>query len=361
MSPTHPSRYPLQPWSRGGLNGLHVQRLLERWLRRWGFAISGWVVGFVAVGLAQVQVSEDHARVAQAVAQLHQQLAALPHGLPDGSVKTLPTDEQGMLGSLPRLTRQGPIWVDLQHILTQRGLHLVSLRPLPLPLDKGSPADLSSQALALRVQGRFEDWTRVWAELTHAGPLCSIERLSIAATARPTEVQIDAVLRLWLRPDEGDAQTPSEFVDAWDLLRLSRARPLERSEAVLFAQAKGLSLGEDAAQPIQLAETRAPNGSGVSATAIGGAAADALPEDPQRWPLARVRLAGIWQQGADRQAILSAGSHWVKVSPGQRVTQEGHRVAAITDAGVSLRLAQGPLWVLNWDERADNSKGGTSK
>lgn len=361
MSLDHPSRQPWHAPSWGDLNWPHVQRLLERWLRRWGFAISGCVVGFAAVGLAQVQLSEDHARTAQAVAQLHQQLAALPDGVPDGSVKSLSIDEQGLLGSLPGSTRQAQIWVDLQQILAQRGLSLVSLRPLPLTLAKASPVGLSSQAVALRVQGRFEDWSRVWAELAHAGPVCSIERLSIAATTRPAEVQIDAVLRLWLRPGEVDSHTPSEFVDAWDRLRLSQAQPLARSGAVLFAQAKGQSFGEDAPQPIELAETRAPNEAGVSAAAIGVAAADALPEDPQRWPLARVRLAGLWQQGADRQAILSAGSHWVKVSPGQRVTQEGHRVAAITDAGVSLRLAQGPLLVLNWGERQDNTKGGTPK
>jgi hypothetical protein len=75
---------------------------------------------------------------------------------------------------------------------------------------------------------------------------------------------------------------------------------------------------------------------------------EVVSKDPQQWPLAQVRLLGLWRQGAEPQAILSAGPHWAKVSQGQRVTLEGHRVAAITDQGVRLQLAQGAVIEIPW-------------
>jgi hypothetical protein len=75
-----------------------------------------------------------------------------------------------------------------------------------------------------------------------------------------------------------------------------------------------------------------------------------LPDDPHQWPLARLRLAGLWQQGGTRQAVLSADTHWAKVAVGQRVTLEGHRVVTITEEGVGLRLGQGPVFQLTWAE-----------
>jgi Tfp pilus assembly protein PilP len=89
-------------------------------------------------------------------------------------------------------------------------------------------------------------------------------------------------------------------------------------------------------------------GSGEAAQPAAATAPD-LPEDPERWPLARLRLAGVWQQGADRQAVLVAGPHWVRVRPGQRVTLEGHRVQAISSEAVTLRAARGPVHVLHWE------------
>jgi hypothetical protein len=75
-----------------------------------------------------------------------------------------------------------------------------------------------------------------------------------------------------------------------------------------------------------------------------------LPDDPHQWPFSRVRLAGLWQQGGERQAVLTAAGHSVMVAPGQRVTLEGHRVVAITDEGVHLRLRKGPWLPLAWAE-----------
>lgn len=366
MSLENQSGYPVRELSALAMRWPHLQRLLERWLRRWGFAVSGWVVGLSGVWLAQTQVSEDHASALQAVERLHQQLAALPAGLSTSPEKPFATEQQNMLTSLPVQARQGQIWVDLQQVLTAGGLNLLSLRPLPPTLAQASAARLPSQAVAVRLLGRFEDWSRVWAVFTQAGPVCSIDRISMAATAHPEEVQIDAVLRLWLRPGDVGVQAQAEPEVAWDRLTWPEPSHSGRSGVTLFAQVRrvGAPSGGDA---MRLAESTDASATGASGATAGAAVAatvpvaDALPEDPRQWPLARVRLTGLWQQGADRQAILSAGPHWARVRQGQRVTQEGHRVAAITEAGVSLRLAQGPMFELTWGERRDEPKNGTKR
>ena len=366
MSLENQSGYPVRELSALAMRWPHLQRLLERWLRRWGFAVSGWVVGLSGVWLAQTQVSEDHASALQAVERLHQQLAALPAGLSTSPEKPFATEQQNMLTSLPVQARQGQIWVDLQQVLTAGGLNLLSLRPLPPTLAQASAARLPSQAVAVRLLGRFEDWSRVWAVFTQAGPVCSIDRISMAATAHPEEVQIDAVLRLWLRPGDVGVQAQAEPEGAWDRLTWPEPSHSGRSGVTLFAQVRrvGAPSGGDA---MRLAESTDASATGASGATAGAAVAatvpvaDALPEDPRQWPLARVRLTGLWQQWADRQAILSAGPHWARVRQGQRVTQEGHRVAAITEAGVSLRLAQGPMFELTWGERRDEPKNGTKR
>ncbi len=70
--------------------------------------------------------------------------------------------------------------------------------------------------------------------------------------------------------------------------------------------------------------------------------------DPHDWPMAHVRLAGIWQDAQDRQAILLAGPHWVRARQGQRVTREGHTVERIEADRISLRAGQGALEILTF-------------
>jgi hypothetical protein len=339
--------------SRRSLQWAHWQRLAERELRRWGFALSGLVLGFWGVGLAQSQVSEDHERAAQAVALLHQQLSALPAGLSSPSAKALSPHQQNMLASLPGEDRQGQIWADLQAALTGHGLRLLSLHPLPPSQADAVGGRLPSQAVAVRLLGRFEDWSGVWSGLTQVGPVCSLDRVSMVATANPAEVQIDAVLRIWIRPGAVGAHTLVPPDGGWIASALTAHRKSGHQGPVLFEQVRGLGAPADQSTP------NGPVTAAASGATLGDANAEI--EDPRQWPLARVRLMGLWQQGADRQAILSAGPHWARVTLGQRVTQQGHRVAAITDAGVSLSLAQGPLLALDWDERRDKSKDGEKR
>lgn len=329
--------------SLGNLRWPHLQRLAERWLRQWGYALSGLTLGLCGVALTHPEVSEEHAHVAQAVARLQQQLAAVPRVEAQPETPLTP-DAQRLLARLPVQAQQGRLWADWSRLLAAHALRLQSLQPMPVTAADGRNGGLSSQAVALRWQGRFEDWSNVWAACALTGPVCSLDRISVVAMADSSEVQIDAVLRVWMRPDEvGADEWPG--LAAWIDPGGVDQRPISRSSAALFAQAGAVSWGRDAAR---VAQTTDPTAAAAAATSDLSAAAEALPEDPRQWPLARVRLVGLWQQGADRQAILSVGAHWAKVSLGQRVTLEGHKVAAITDDGVRLRLAQGPLFQLDW-------------
>ena len=186
----------------GTLRWPHLQRLAERWLRRWGFALSGLALGLWGVWLSHAEVNEGHAKAVQAVAGLRQQLATLPGVLSAKPGKPLSFVEQKMLASLPGAIRQEHIWGDVQQALTQHGLQLLSLRPLPPTGADPRHGGLSSHTMAIQLRGRFEDWTRMWAACALTGPLCAMDRISVVATAKPAEVQIDVVLRIWMRPVE---------------------------------------------------------------------------------------------------------------------------------------------------------------
>lgn len=399
------------------LRGPHLQRLAERWLRRWGFALSGCALGVSCVWWAQPEVSERHADAVQAVAHLRQHLnqqpsqqsnqhpAALSETAPasaprpDKPLASAAPSPLNLLAHLPAWAPQGRIASDAPPVWAAHGLRLQSLQPLPSTpttssvtsaASQGSSTGerglgLPSQAAALRLLGRFEDWARFWAACAMAGPVCSLDRISMVATGQPGEVQIDAVLRIWMRPGaEGAAggagmgragsaeRGDSEGADRWRggavltdpaAMAALDATPFARSAVPLFA------LSHEGAVPLAASTVR--GALGHSANGVAGAvgvAGDAgavvsvasgpqavWPEDPRHWPLAQVRLVGLWQQGAEKRAILSAGRRWAQVSLGQRVTLEGHRVAAITADGVRLRLAPGPLVKLGWSEDpADN-------
>lgn len=329
----------------GALHWPHLQRLAARWWRRWVYALTGCSLGLALVWLAQPEVHEDLAQAEQAVTVLAQQLAAVPVAAATPPAQAMPSGVKGRLASLPAVTQQGQIWTDWQQFLAAHGLRLQSLRPLASESVVSSasasggaaqPASLPHQAAALRVQGRFEDWTRAWAACAETGPVCSLDRISVAALPQAAEVQIDVVLRIWMRPGEEGAGAQA-LPTAW--IVPSSASPLSRSAPALFAAEAAVSgalVGAAArAEGVRLEDERQTTGAAAT-----GTAAEDLPPDPRHWPLARVRWVGLWQQGSDRHAILSAGPHGAKVRLGQRVTQEGHRVVAIAEDGVSLRLAQ---------------------
>jgi hypothetical protein len=364
----------------------HLQRLAERWLRRWGYALAGLVVGLGLMWLARPEVSDQHTLAVQAVSQLQQQLhqqsqqklVAMPVAAPaqapanvqaqsDPSV----TEAQRLLSRLPTWTRQEQLWADWQQVLAAHGLRLQFLQPVPSSGVQVPNGALVSHAAAWRVLGRFDDWARVWAACADSGPVCALERISVVATDKPAEVQIDAVMRFWMRPagtpgagdvdgldgtDEGVNRPSAGAAQAhWMTDALQDLPPSARSRLALFAPSQGAA---ELAAGLDPGEGAMPT-TNTQGTSAAVASLAVLPDDPHQWPLSQVRLAGIWQQGGHRQAVLLADTHWAKVAVGQRVTLEGHRVVAITDEGVSLRVGNGPVLKLAWP-RARQGAGAVS-
>lgn len=335
----------------GNERGLHWQRLFERGMRRWGYACLGCLVGGGLVWQMQQPKIEMHRQVAQEVVRLTQQLAALPASPASQTVQLFPADFPDKLASLPGVDQPAPIWNDLHQALAGHGLQWLSMRPVPQTVKPEAADRWPSHAVVVRFKGRFEDWVKAWETLAEMEVLCSIDKISVAATAVPAEVQIDAVLRVWMRPITM-RETP-QAGRTWHMFAQSEKRTTSDKWPLLFGQA-----------PIGLTAPGSSLG-GVSPKALGTESVATppvvLPEDPRQWPLSRVRLVGLLQQGESRQAILTAGGHWARVSQGQRVTQEGHRVVAITHDGVSLRLAQGAQFELDWVDGRVVPKQGINK
>lgn len=357
----------------GALAWPHLQRLAERWLRRWGFALAGLVLGLSLMWLARPEVSELYAAKAQAVAQLQQQLAGMPAGASVQTPADFPaksansaksaTEAQRLLSGLPNWAQPDDLWVDWQHAMAAHGLRLQFLQPMPPSAAQVRSGALVSHAAAWRVVGRFEDWVRVWAACAESGPICTLDRISVVATDHPAEVQIDAVMRLWMRPADGlsadgaDARTAQSLADPaqdkWMAAMLSGSEPDRRAGVTLFSPRHGATEAAAAAAVVATIENTGDGGNpakSAEGTSAAVASSVVLPEDPGQWPLSQVRLAGLWRQGDDRQAVLSAGTHWAKVAIGQRVSLEGHRVVTITDEGVRLRLGNGPVLKLAWPQ-----------
>jgi hypothetical protein len=343
----------------------HLQRLAERWLRRWGFALTGLALGLIGMWLARPEVSEAHASAVQAVAGLEQRLAGMPSGAPaqtpaKGATMTNQSMAvaRGLLSELPAWTSPENVWTTWQQVLVAQGLKLQFLQPMPPSTSEGRSGALVSHVAAWRVLGRFDDWVRVWSACAESGPVCAIERIQIVATEKPAVVQIDAVMRVWMRP----AEKPSvdvvnqDIQTHWMPAVQTGLQQSGRSRVALFAPGHGA-----ATVAVDAADASKADGGELDKNTKGASAAVAslavLPDDPHQWPYARVRLAGLWQQGGELQAVLSAGPHAVRVMPGQRVSLEGHRVVAITEAGVGVRLGKGPLLQLSW---ADDLQVGAS-
>lgn len=377
----------LRPSSHSAENALrwaHWQRLGERWFRRWLFALLGGAVGGALMVVGCWPQVQAHAQAQESVALLQQQLAKGPAhrlststppsttSLTDTPVETSaeavqnPQQPASAMG-FSNVAQPSPLWPAVQQVLVGHGLRLLSMRPLlpdALQSPRGNPGTsaLASPAVALRFSGRWEDWVGAWTTLSQAGPYCSIDRIAVQATAVPGEVQIDGVLRFWLLP--GDAP-----LRAW----LARLEGLQERRAATTASANakgslpggprssGLPQGVTPlfAPPIGAVQTdRSPLEPSVNPTAASQNPSDDLPPDPQQWPLARLRWLGWWQQGAERQAIVAAGSHWARVRAGQRITREGHRVQALSEASLDLRLQSGPVVRLSLTQHNLPAHGG---
>jgi Type II secretion system (T2SS), protein M subtype b len=304
---------------RGGLAWPHVQRWCARAFKRWSLGFVGAAFGAAGVYWLASDAVTAHEQAQQSVEDAWAQLQAPP--TPPQALVNPSAHAAGALWQRLSGHRLHDIWTDLQQALGAQGVQVLSIRVLP----DASAGALSSQSAALRLNAPYPDWVNAWQALSATGPVLSIERMSVVPQAQSRGVQLDVVLRRWFKAglDEGP-QIPAD----WAALTPGAVRPPHAAD--IFA----LPGSETASAPLTIREAAPDN--------------TVLPADPLHWPLARIRLLGTWQQGAQWQAVLGAGGLWVAVRVGQRVSLEGHRVVAIQRDAVSLRSAQGQPLELKW-------------
>lgn len=333
----------------------------DRWhwlVRRWVFALAGFVVGLLGLCGWQFEAvetlweSEAQALELQLKLKAHEQLQpAQGQQSAQSAALNVLTGPPAVMAWWPLQGTQAAVWPQLERLVAQQGLRLLSLRLEPPNPSTAWP----SQKVALRLQGRFDDWVAVWAAMNAQGPVWGIERLRI--TPQEDGVAIDALLQLWLSPE-------------------STAMPALAGTSVLTEQMKGagqVALRAGQGSPVFLATTSQPLVSPLAApglaaqditpapTAVASRASAAeghslpssmpvLSPDPAHWPVELVRLAGVLQFAQDAQLILQAGPHWVRAHVGQRIGSDGHVVNSIHAREVHLRSAQGPMWVISLDK-----------
>jgi hypothetical protein len=329
-----------------------------RWLaRRWAFALAGFGLGLLGVGSVQLEALdalwESEAQVQDLRAQFPAQQKQASKG-PGAHVDlNAPTGPPQVLAWWPLQGTQSAVWPQLERLFAHHGVRLLSLRPEP-----SSPMGAwPSQAVALRLQARFDDWVAVWTAMNTRGPVWGIERLRI--TPQGGEVAIEAVLRLWLSPAAtstpggGAALAPGALFPSPVSVGL---RP--RAGGPVFVTTPLPSVASSVAVPNFKGEdpVSSQTGAGVqSRTSPQENLASVLPTalfspDPADWPLEQVRMVGIWQHGHDAQLILMAGPHWVRARVGQRIGTQGHVVQSIHAREVHLRAAQGPMQVIGLEK-----------
>lgn len=329
-----------------------------RWLaRRWAFALGGLLVGMLGVVGWQFEafhaLHESEAQVFDLQAKLQAQLVTAQLKPALGAALNTPTGPPPVMAWWPIQGTQAAVWPQLERSMAHHGLRLLSLRPEAPSLGGAWP----SQAVALQLQGRFDDWVNAWAGLNSRGPVWELERLRI--TPQEGGVAIDAVLRLWLSPEatlipkSAWTPVPTEWLPAPVLngRRLGALAPVFVATVSPSATSSGVAAGLKAVDPLPL-----PAGTAFRSSAKALESLDSPPPmptlspDPADWPLDQVRLVGVWQQGQGVHPILMAGPHWSFARLGQRIGPQGHVVNSIHAGEVHLRAAQGPVWVIGLEK-----------
>ncbi len=331
-----------------------------RWLaRRWAFAMGGLLVGMLGVVGWQFEafqtLRESEAHVLDLKAKLLAQVQTAQIKPAPGAALITPTGPPPVMAKWPVQGTQAAVWPQLERWMAQHGLRLLSLRPEP-----ASPLGAwPSQAVALQLQGRFDDWVIAWAALNAQGPVWGMERLRI--TPQEGGVAIDAVLRLWLSPEatlmsnSDGTPKPTEWMPAPVLKgrHLGALAPVFVTTGLPSETSSGVTAGLKAVDPLPLSAGRAFRSSAKALESLDSRPPTPMPTvspDPADWPLDQVRLVGVWQQGQSVHPILVAGPHWTLARLGQRIGPQGHVVNSIFAGEVHLRAAQGPVWVIGLEK-----------
>ena len=317
-----------QRWRSEGPSWL--QRQARRIYRRWVYACTAFFAVLLVFGVWQAETLEEIWQAQGELADLRVQVAAQPDavvvasGLRQGVAGQAPSQS---LAHLPGASSRSLLWPALQQSFERHRLELLSLQPV----SDAVAAPLPSQAVALRLRGRFDDWGRAWTALSEGAPVWTMERVRITPQAHAPWVEIDVLLRVWLRADQDGEK-------AWRGQTVANMATTQ-GPAVFFHGAPSGSGSVVALAPAGIeASLAAPQTSVVDSP------------DPMHWPIAGLRLLGVWHGSDATHAILASGPHWVSAQVGQRVSQEGHRLVAIGDKAVSLRSGLEPLRVLSFEK-----------
>lgn len=296
MSPEHTGSPIWAGWS--GPDGRGLALL-------WGLKLLAWGCGvLVALALAGLLWDADGWE-----ALTWPEAPASPPVVPASlAVATAPEATVALTG--PHVHERDAAWLWLQQRLQAQGLRVVSLRPEAW---QNGPV-MAQQNGHLRLQGAWADWLAFTRALASHAPWWSWTRWQLQAAERPEAVQIDAELRLWLRPD-GEAASAGHEQPRWPVAKLYEAA------APLFAQANAAGPATPASAP------RDP--------------ADGAPG----W-----RVWGVWTQAGERRVVLGRGPDWVALALGQGAGPQGPRLDHIGPEGVRLSMPGGaPRLFLPWE------------
>lgn len=322
-----------------------------RWLaRRWVFALAGFVTGLLGVAGWHLEALEalwaSEAQVLDLQEKLREQPAQTNKVSGTSAALSAPTGPPPVMAWWPAPGSQAAVWPQVERLLVQHGLRLLSMR-----LDPPSTVGVwPSQTVALRLQGRFEAWVAAWAALNARGPVWTMERLRI--TPQEGGVAVDAVLRLWLSPGPTDKPTPAQaHVSPEPMWGAVPVAPRVGAGAPVFvptfAPAVVAGLKSEVPVPAALVARSSP----VSSESRPKTPHAALrSSDPADWPSDQVRLVGVWQSAQDAQFILQSGQHWVRARVGQRIGTEGHVVQSMQAEEVHLRAEHGTVWVIGLEK-----------
>jgi hypothetical protein len=325
------------------------------WVRRWVFALAGLGVGLGGGWMVSLDSLQGYQQAVQALQDVQKQLAAQPQ--PKAAAAPVQPES---LARLPVVGQQASTWLALKQVLALHRVSVLSLRPLP---DLRS-ASLPNQTVALRLQARFGDWVAAWSGLNQAGPVWSIERIRISPMAAGDALEIDVVLRVWMR--EGPEHREAEA--AW--VQTASIQASRGVDVAVFASRHAIaqagqvfqggvwgdeSLVKPVARPLHAkpieASAAAIRATNVSQGVPSVSMSLVFAPEPEHMPFAPWRLLGVWEQAGLLQAFLASGTHWFRVSAGQTISQEGHRLEAVAADRVVWRDPQGHLSTLTLESR----------
>lgn len=327
-------------------------RALIRWpawhglTRRGAFAWLGFAAGLLGVSWLHAPTWAALWEPEDALPSLPVALATLQAQLHKAQVPTdAPQGPPSLLAQLPARERQAVVWLQLSQLLAQHAVQMQSLRPVP----DGAVAPLHSQAVAVRLHAHFDDWVAVWEAMNAHGPVWSIERLRIVPKGQG--VDIEAVLRVWF----GDDLDLGRLVPSEPATRQPVGKRVTRIRSSVFWQQPQGALSTPQAKPEDFKnpdwmDPLGDPGQTDRAVLLATEGATKGAVDPVQWPLAQIRLLGVWHQAQDARAILAAGAHWAQLRVGQHIGVEGHQLESIHPHEVHLRNLQGTLKVLALDK-----------